>query len=98
MAMISSLTTPDCVVCIQTALSLSQAAGSDGKGVRIRCGCGGKHADHTPRMHANWKRVESENSSKTMMAKIVTRQITNPMFRQITNPMLQSVGTYDHQS
>jgi len=34
----------------------STSTGSDGR-VRIRCKCGGKHADKKARMHANWKRV-----------------------------------------
>jgi len=33
---------------------ISTSAGSDGR-VRIRCECGGKHADGKPRMHAKWK-------------------------------------------
>jgi len=33
---------------------ISTSAGGDGR-VRIRCECGGKHADATPRMHAKWK-------------------------------------------
>jgi len=33
---------------------ISTSAGGDGR-VRIRCECGGKHADNQPRMHAKWK-------------------------------------------
>ena len=32
---------------------LSASSGQDGR-VRIRCVCGGKHGDNTPRMHAKW--------------------------------------------
>jgi len=38
------------------ALKPSEGAGTYGKGVRIRCECGGKHADGKTRMHANWTR------------------------------------------
>ena len=35
---------------------LSASSGQDGR-VRIRCICGGKHGDNTPRMHAKWTMV-----------------------------------------
>ena len=60
----------------------SQAAGSDGKGVRIRCGCGGKHRDNQPRMHANWKRIAGDGG-KTLMARLVPRAVTSPMLQSL---------------
>jgi len=35
-------------------IKTSTSAGADGR-VRIRCECGGKHRDNTPRMHAMWQ-------------------------------------------
>lgn len=54
-------------------LKSSQAAGSDGKGVRIRCPCGAKYGDKVPRMHANWKR-RSSSGTKPFMAKVISVQ------------------------
>lgn len=40
-------------------LKKSSSTTDEGR-VRIRCGCGGKHQDGKPRMHANWDPVASQ--------------------------------------
>lgn len=51
-----------CNYCSRIKKSLS--AGTDGR-VRIRCDCGGKHQDNTPRMHAMWELCDGKPAMKS---------------------------------
>jgi len=42
----------------------SSSRGQDGR-VRIRCACGGKHHDDTPRMHAQWSLLKTAGKTST---------------------------------
>jgi len=55
---------------------VSSSSGSDGR-VRIRCECGGKHADGKARMHARWRPTGSGQAQKELK-KRMRKQLRAP--------------------